>query len=223
MSQTLDRRTLQEQVFVALRARIVQGELLPGSRIVEGEESARFGVSRATLREALRQLEEQGLVVRDPRRVAHVRKLNPDEIVHLYQVRGALEVLAAESICALPQERRRRVIAELRACAQRLSDAVSAGDAYEEVAADLDFHEKLCESSGNGILLDQWRQLAALIRAMLSGGHTQLSISWAKSRRNIPNHHEEIVDALEAHHVEKVAAILREGFKVSSHFLASNG
>lgn len=215
----LDRRTLQEQVFLALWTRIVQGQLQPGSRILESEESARFEVSRATLREALRQLEEQGLVVRDPRRIIYVRKLSADEIIHLYQVRGALEGLAAELICALPQQTRCRVIADLRTSAARLAEAD--GD-YEEIAADLDFHEKLCEASGNSILLNQWHQLAALIRATLSGGHVRLSRSWEESGRNIPNHHAEIVDALEASHLDEVIAMLREGFRASTRFLVSN-
>lgn len=219
----LDRRTLQEQALQSLRSRIINGDLLPGTRIVEADESARLGVSRGTLREALRQLEQQGLLIRDPRRVVYVRKLTSKEIIDVYGVRGALEVLAARSICedADPELRLANSRA-LRQHAERLAEAQAVGSAVDEVAADLSFHEKLCELSGNTILLNQWRQMAALIRAMLTSGHRRLSAGWSHVPASIPEHHVQIVEALEAGDFERVSEILVTGFKRSSEFLASS-
>jgi DNA-binding GntR family transcriptional regulator len=216
----LDRRTLQERAFLALRSRIINGELLPGARIVEAEESARLGVSRGTLREALRELEQLGLVVRDPRRVVTVRKLSRKEVVELYAVRGALELLAAQTICELSDSRRRHATAELRACAEELVSAEADGDAEKRIHADLGFHEKLCELSQNTMLISQWRQLAGMIRVMLTSGHQRLSSDWSRASETIPEHHMKAVAALERADLPLVSQILLEGFRRSSASLA---
>ena len=216
----LDRRTLQERAFLALRSRIINGELVPGARIVEAEESARLGISRGTLREALRELEQLGLVVRDPRRVVTVRKLSRKEVVDLYAVRGALEVLAAQTICELSDSRRRHAAAELRACAEDLVTAEADGDAEKRIQADLGFHEKLCELSGNTILTAQWRQLAGVIRVMLTSGHQRLTSDWSRASETIPEHHMNAVAALERGDLPLGSRILLDGFRRSSASLA---
>lgn len=222
MTPVVDRRTLQEQAYAALRERILAGELPPGTRIIEADESARLGVSRGTLREAFRQLEEQGLLVRDPRRIVSVRKLNPKEIVDLYRVRGALEVLAARLICDLPPSKLRRSVSELHAHAELIAQATAAQNAGDEVTADLSFHEKLCILSENTILLTQWRGLAALIRAMITGEHQQLASAWSRASASIPDHHRKVVEALSNGEFSGVSAILLEGFTRSSQALAKD-
>lgn len=222
MMGLVDRRTLQEQAHVALRERILAGDLPPGTRILEAEESARLGVSRGTLREALRQLEEQGLLVRDPRRVVSVRKLNAKEITDLYSVRGALEVLAVRLICDLPPAKRMHAVSELRAHAEQLAQATAVQSAGDQVAADLSFHDKLCLLSENTILLSQWRGLVALIRAMLTGEHRRLRSGWSRVPASIPDHHFRIVEALSSGAFDRVSAILAEGFRRSSESLAMN-
>jgi DNA-binding GntR family transcriptional regulator len=219
-SALLDRRTLQERALLALRSRIINGELLPGARIIEAEESARLGVSRGTLREALRELEHLGLVVRDPRRVVTVRSLSRKEVVDLYAVRGALEVLAAQTICESSDSRRRHATAELRSCAEELASAEADGDAEKRIHADLGFHEKLCELSRNTILIAQWRQLAGLIRVMLTSGHQRLSMDWSRASETIPEHHAQLVTALDKGDLPLVSQILIDGFQRSSASLA---
>jgi DNA-binding GntR family transcriptional regulator len=104
---------LRHEVLEALRASIVNGRLAPGARLIERELIGMMGVSRTVIREALRQLEAEGLVDVVPNRGAIVRELTVDEARDLYAIRALLEGLAArmfvekagaEEIAALGRE-----------------------------------------------------------------------------------------------------------------------
>lgn len=219
----LNRSTLQEQVFEDVRARILDGSLASGERLLEEKESARLGVSRGTLREALRQLEEQGLVTRDPRRFIYVRKLSPKEIQDIYRVRGALEVLAVQIVCETRNLADRIALAKtLREFAARRALAEESGSAAERIGADLGFHETLCEFSNNQILLEQYRQLAALIRVMLSGESERLSAGWSSRPPSASQHHYHIADAIEHGDVAQGSKLILDGFKRSTAFLTGS-
>jgi DNA-binding GntR family transcriptional regulator len=86
---------LRQEVLEALRSSIVNGRLAPGARLIERELIAMTGVSRTLIREALRQLEAEGLVHVVPNRGAVVRELTADEARDLYAIRALLEGLAA--------------------------------------------------------------------------------------------------------------------------------
>ena len=205
----MDRRTLQQQVLMNLRSRLAQGEIAPGLRIVEAAESERLGVSRGTIREALRQLEQEGLIVRSPRRDVHVRELTSQEIVDLYAVRGALESLAIRAVCALSEKPFARTVRELR---RQLLALESASGTSDEIASDLRFHETLCEASNNGILLVHWRQLAALLRNLLMSGRASLVLA-------LPAHHRRLLAQIEARDADNAVNVLLEGFNRSRNDL----
>jgi len=82
-------------IFHALRRRIVQGDIAPGEALIEMSLAAEFDTSRARIREALAMLDERGLVTRRPNRGAVVRRATLDELRYLFQVREALEGMAA--------------------------------------------------------------------------------------------------------------------------------
>ncbi len=86
---------LREEVRDELRAAIIGGRLAPGARLIERELIDMLGVSRTVVREALRQLEAEGLIVGDPRKGMAVRELSLTEAKHLYAIRALLEGLAA--------------------------------------------------------------------------------------------------------------------------------
>ncbi|WP_320781998.1 GntR family transcriptional regulator, partial [Streptomyces sp. CRN 30] len=89
------RGSLCGRAYDTLRRRIVEGELQPGQRLVERDLAAELEVSRIPLREALRLLEADGLVVLVPRRGALVAPFAPADVRHLFDVRESLEALAA--------------------------------------------------------------------------------------------------------------------------------
>jgi DNA-binding GntR family transcriptional regulator len=186
----LERTSLRQQALDALRRAISLGELPPGTHLVETELSEMLKISRGTLREALRELQQEGLVSAGTRGRLSVRNIDAKEIRDVFSVRGALESLAAVSLSALPD--RAPIIAELRTAVERM-DQAARGDLEARIESDLDFHRTLCSLAGNETLSRSWQALEGTIR---------MSIMFAGADRAISNmgvnRHSEIVDAIES-------------------------
>src|SRR5262249_5790693 len=93
-------RVLRQEVLEALRSAILNNEIAPGTRLFEAEVATRMGVSRAPVRESIRQLEQEGLVEFFPHRGAVVIGLPNDEIDAIYELRALIEERAIERACA---------------------------------------------------------------------------------------------------------------------------
>jgi DNA-binding GntR family transcriptional regulator len=185
----LQKKSLREQALSALRTAITSGELEPGRHLVETELSEMLQISRGTLREALRQLEQEGLLSAGPRGRLSVRHLDEKEIRDIYSVRAALESLAARTLCELPD--RQHVIGSLRSAIDVMKAAEKAG-LQERVESDLEFHRTLCRLTENETLLHTWESLEGSIR---------MSIMFAGLEKGVKNmsvdRHHEIVAAIE--------------------------
>jgi DNA-binding GntR family transcriptional regulator len=137
MSQALSRGEAVELVTVELRRAILDGQLRPGQRIGQASVAERYGVSRLPVREALRALENEGLVTLVPNAGARVTRLDAAELDEVYWLRERLEPpLLAESVPQLGDEDRER----LRECIDELDRLAAVGDlrCWEEV--DRRFH-----------------------------------------------------------------------------------
>jgi len=181
---------LREQALTALRRAITSGELPPGTHLVETELSDQLQISRGTLREAMRQLQQEGLIAAGVRGRLSVRTLDAKEILDIFGVRAALESLAVRTLCQL--EDRDLAVAALRECVRTMSDAVDLS-LEERIEADLSFHLTLCSLTGNAMLLHSWRALEGSIR---------MSFMWAGMERAVGNmrvdRHTAIVDVIAA-------------------------
>ncbi len=184
----LERSSLRERCLLALRSALTSGRFAPGDHLNEVELAAIFDVSRATVREALRHLQQEGLVASGSRGMLHVRRLDGVDIREIYGVRAALEALAAEALCGLPE--RRQVTAALRAGLARLRR--HEGDLSAQIEADLAFHLKLCELSGNRTLLRSWRSIEGSIRITIMHAGLERALNNMAVERHLP-----IVDAIE--------------------------
>src|SRR5215204_7517236 len=91
----LERRVFREEIREKLIEDILNGRLAPGSRIVETRIAQQFGVSQGPVREALRDLELFGFVVSEPFRGTRVRETSKEDLIELYEIRAALEGVAA--------------------------------------------------------------------------------------------------------------------------------
>ena len=113
----LDRSTLRERALEALRSAITSVEYKPGDHLSEVALAGHLGVSRGTVREALRHLQQEGLVTAENRNMLRVSTVSPKEVRGLFRVRAALEGLAVAEIIALPE--RAAAVATLRTAPSR--------------------------------------------------------------------------------------------------------
>ncbi|WP_237106780.1 GntR family transcriptional regulator [Nonomuraea sp. MG754425] len=143
---------LGDQLLAQLRSLIVRAELSVGTHLVEGRIAERFGVSRGPVRDALRQLEIEGLVETRKRGV-FVRGLSDRDLVELYSLRGALEGLAVkEAIAHLGTAD----WALMDAAIEQMRAAAATPDPAKFAAADLDFHSGFYTLGGNRWLAATW-------------------------------------------------------------------
>jgi DNA-binding GntR family transcriptional regulator len=149
---TLQTRPLREQVYDYLREEMSRGGLQPGEFLDLNEIAGRLGISRTPLREALLYLESQGFVTVLPRRGFRLNALTLDDIRHFYEIVGALEAAALESVGALlgPAD-----FARMRQLDADMADAVAARDFDRYYAANLAFHDVYLARSDNARLVAQ--------------------------------------------------------------------
>lgn len=194
----LNRLTLREQVLAALRDAITSGGLLPGSDLAETELAERYGVSRGTVREALRFLQQARLVSGDARGKLKVHLASSQEIAEIFSVRSALEGLAVRAIVT----RRDRIDAAVR-LREALPPERLDGDFAKHMNLDLAFHERLCELSQNNTLVENWRALEDRMRLVFfSSGAAEPAPIMSRS------HHRPIVDAVEVGDAEQARRTL---------------
>jgi len=185
----LTKTNLREQALAALRNAVTSGEIEPGTHLVETELSAALSISRGTLREALRQLQQEGLVEAAERGRLRVRTLSPAEIEDLFAVRSALEGLAAAILAARAD--RGEVTARLQTALDRLGAAT--GSIKDMVEIDLAFHRTLCELTGNSALVHSWEGIAGSIRMSIMFAGTDR----ATANMSVPRH-QVLIDAIAA-------------------------
>ena len=194
------RMTLRDSVTNSVRDAIFDGTLAAGTHLGEIELSESLGVSRATLREAFRQLHQEGLLTQDGRGRLTVRRVDADEVRDIFEVRLGLEQIAVRRLCAMPD--RAAVVAELRRLLEPLRGT---DDLTASLNADLDFHRALCTLSGNSALESSWAALGGVIRI------TMIAAGPAPARDNLSyDRHAPIVDLIEAGN-GAAAAIFLEG------------
>jgi DNA-binding GntR family transcriptional regulator len=154
--------TIAEAVKV-LEADILFGRLRPRERLVEDQLTARFGVSRYTVRSALTELERLGIVVRLPHRGAFVRDFSAREVEEIYEIRSLLQARAAARMI-LPGSA--ELIEMLTKVQQRHDAAITAKDMREIDQANDAFHRHMFAACGNDHLAEAIDHYAYLTRAM---------------------------------------------------------
>ena len=204
--------TRSDDAIDRLREAILVGQYAPGTRLVQEELAASLGISRIPLREALRRLEGEGLVVISPNRGAIVRPLLTKDVVDLFDVRLALESLALERAAGNYVD----VRVETRAWHGKALDAIAAHDLPTLFHLDRDFHARLAAGSNNAHLvaaLDRhWSQIMRLMHTFFRAANYPPDV-WPE--------HEAIAEAV-AHGDPTLAVARLRGHLTSSrdHILA---
>ena len=143
---------LRDVVFNTLRRAILRGELKPGERLMEIQLANKLGVSRTPIREAIRKLELEGLVLMIPRKGAEVAEITEKNLRDVLEVRCALEELAVQLACdRINQEE----IHELHAAAARFEQMFDSDDITSIAQADEAFHDVIFQATDNDSAFEQ--------------------------------------------------------------------
>jgi DNA-binding GntR family transcriptional regulator len=159
--QKVQPRILRQEVLTALRTAILANEITAGSRLLEADVAAQMGVSRAPVREAIRHLEQEGLIEIFPHRGAVVIGLPEAEIDAIYELRSVIEgraIAAAVDVVGEPE------LARLEALIDEMGVAIKARDVEAIAEFDLQFHGLIVDLSGLTLLRHIWSSLDGLVR-----------------------------------------------------------
>jgi DNA-binding GntR family transcriptional regulator len=184
----IERRRLGDLAYEEVRKRIVSGDFRMGSRLNEVRLAADLGVSRAPVREALRRLSEEGLVVERPHLGAVVKEIDAASLVDLYNVRASLESLAIRLAT-----RRHMDTKPLRELIRQMAVAAQSRDYALVARHELDFHSVIIQSSSNAVLISIFRALEAQILMGLA-----LDDSGYPDLEEVAREHEPLVEMIEA-------------------------
>jgi DNA-binding GntR family transcriptional regulator len=216
-------RTLSDYVADQLRQAILVGQLQPAQRLVEEDLATSLQTSRGPVRDAIRMLENEGLVIRQPHRGAFVADWTPDDVREIYSLREALESLAIRYVIKNATDEQ---IDELENLVHEMNDL--AQHEYTQIEAtdiDMTFHRALCQISGHRRLLNAWESISAQIRLVVlkhrlrnPADFRDRGISW----------HENIVECLRHRETDCALQELERHMAVSIEWLiksmeASNG
>jgi DNA-binding GntR family transcriptional regulator len=155
---------LRRRVEDALRQAITSGQFAPGDRLRERQLIESLKVSRTSLREALRQIEAEGLVALEPNRGPVVTRVSYEEAEEIYEVRSVLE---AQACAGFAERGSYAQIAQLKVLFEQMSAAVDAGDVWETLQIKSRLYQIIFEGCGNGLirqLLSQLHNRAMLLR-----------------------------------------------------------
>lgn len=207
----VDYKPLRELVFEALREAIIAGKLKPGERLMEVQVAEALGVSRTPVREAIRMLEREGFVLMMPRKGAYVSDISIKDIASVFEIRRALEGLAAELAAerATPEhlERLERHLVELSACVER-------GDVTKFVELDTQFHETVYEASRN----ERLAPIVSLLREQIQRFRTR-TLSNPGRMRVALDEHRALVEALADRDVERARELASDHIESAENLL----
>ncbi len=148
---------LRDVVFRTLRQAILTGEMKPGERLLEIHLANKLGVSRTPIREAIRMLELEGLVIMVPRRGAQVAQITEKSMSDVLEVRCALDELAVELACERISEEEKR---ELEDACGEFEKATVTKQVHVIAKADVEFHDIIFKAAGNPRLTQMINNLA---------------------------------------------------------------
>ena len=207
-----DVRTRREEAADAIRRAIISGDLQPGQRLREVALAGELGVSRPTLREALRTLVQEGLCEQEPHRGFAVASLDADAIRHLTDTRLVLDRMAIESIWAAADG---MDLVEQAWAAYAEADA----DAVSQHLAHLALHRALWQASGNSMLMRMWPVAESM---------STLVLAQDQAVRRDPDRalavHAALIDAIRSRDPESLDAAMAEHTRRSAEeFLTLRG
>ncbi|MDO5630255.1 MAG: GntR family transcriptional regulator [Paracoccus sp. (in: a-proteobacteria)] len=196
-----------QSAYRRLLAEIRSGQLGPGARLRETELAERFGISRTPVREAIRQLEADGLVIHLPRQGASLRTLDHAEVIELYEMRAVLEGTAARLAARMALPLEIDALADLNAALAKAGPGADAQDLNRQ------FHAALMDAARNRFLV---KTNSALKKTLLILGPTTLA---DPSRAgDAAQEHAAIIAALQSRDGDAAEAAMRRHIEAALNF-----
>ena len=207
-------KPLRDIVFENLRTAILEGELKAGKRLMEVQLAEQLGVSRTPIREAIRKLELEGLVVMLPRKGAYVANMSFKDLIDVLEIRASLEGLAAY----LAAERRRdEDIDELERVAKEFEKSVRETNIDNVLKKDIEFHEKIFLMANNKklyqIITSLWEQVHRFRVTYVSNYEASLSLV---------DEHNKILEAIKSGDSELAKKYATEHIELAEQFFMEN-
>lgn len=193
---------LRDLVFNTLRQAILKGELKPGERLMEIQLADKLGVSRTPIREAIRKLELEGLVLMIPRRGAEVAKISHKSLQDVLEVRRSLEELATDLAC------QRMTDADVDALTQAEENfrlAIESGVEMKIAEADEAYHDIIYQATGNAKLI----QIINNLREQMYRYRLEY-IKDEAQRGTLMAEHEKILEAIKIRDIIRAKALMKE-------------
>ncbi len=201
-------KSLREFVRDALLDRIARGDLAEGQRVVEATLEAEFAISATPVREAIRELVAMGVLDAQNNKGASVREMRLEETIEAFEVRAALEAVAARAAAPLLKGR----CADIRRAAKAVIESAKRKDFAAFQEHNQTFHRAIVAAAGSGVLLKTWDSLFFQIRTRWTMDYLQTFDPVAIAREHIP-----IVDALESGMPDLAASLMASH---SAHLVA---
>lgn len=189
--------SLTESVANALRSGITAGRLKPGERLVEADLAARMQISRAPVREALRQLEFEGLVTGRPRRGYVVRELSPAELMEIYDLRVLVEPVLARAAAARISDGE---VQRLQAIVGRMRRAAQEDRRTDVVLGDREFHAEIGRISHRPLTAQIFEHFSEHVRRF-----TELMMTSYTNLESMAAEHVLLIEALASGDPERAA------------------
>ncbi len=200
--RAIDRQVLHAAVAAQLRDMITEGVLAPGERLNERVLCEQLGISRTPLREAFKVLATEGLIVLLPNRGAQVAQLSREEVVHAFQVMGALEGLSGELACAHITDRE---LAEIRELHRQMAVCHRKRDLPGYYRLNRAIHERINTAARNPVLTQVYRTVNARLHALRFRSNFDRK-KWDAALAE----HEQMLEALAARDGESMRRLLVE-------------
>ena len=203
----VSRKTLREQVAEVLRNKILSGEMKPGEKIVEQDVAEKLDTSRGPVREAFRQIEEEGLVTYESYKGCIVKAMTYEEMQESYLIRSTLEMLAVRMCSAvLPPQ----LDESMQEILKKLGEASENKDLYKIIELDEQFHACIIRAAQSEKLWKVWSSLSSGNRAAYYTMNTESLVPFDVIKEN----HELIRKAFQEKNIEKTCATIEEHYMI---------
>ncbi|NTW71533.1 MAG: GntR family transcriptional regulator [Eubacteriaceae bacterium] len=206
-------KPLREIVFTTMREAIINGDFKSGQRLMEVQLAEQMGVSRTPVREAIRKLELEGLVVMVPRKGAYVAGLSSEDVREVLEIRAVLEGLAAQLAAEKASE---ADIIQLKDIVNKFQQAAADQDIARLINYDSDFHDVMYRSSKNKKLVQLISALKEQVQRFRVAYFTKI-----KNTHILIEEHNELLNAIIDHNAQLARQVAEKHISTTEKLITS--